>query len=234
MLAKISRGRSNQELQGSPHLNEPFLGPSMYDPPYESPLEDEFAWRISKYLNRKTVLAKQIEVETICGAFRIDFVATTQSGIRVAYECDGEQFHEPRRDEWRDAMILGSGLVDSIIRLRGADLTYHPDDVLLLLARWDPELFSERSHFTLRRLASDCARAYEHDSRSVAMLTYPSECMSNPLHIFLQRRNRVVPRGRREFWQAAFKFANDRGAGNLDEVLNDWKARGSGAAVVIR
>jgi len=51
---------------------------SMYDPPYESPLEDCFAWALSKYLRPGTNLQKQVEVKTICGDFRVDFVATVE------------------------------------------------------------------------------------------------------------------------------------------------------------
>jgi hypothetical protein len=94
----------------------------VYDPPYESPLEDSFAWNLSKHLRRDTRLEKQVVVSTVCGAFRMDFVATSAAGQRIAFECDGAEFHEFRRDEWRDAMILGGGGADSIIRLEGAIL----------------------------------------------------------------------------------------------------------------
>ena len=78
---------------------------SMYDPPYESPLEDTFARGLSKFLRPGTNLEKQVEVTTICGDFRLDFVATTMAGRRVAYECDGAEFHDAQRDEWRDSVV---------------------------------------------------------------------------------------------------------------------------------
>lgn len=206
----------------------------MYDPPYESPLEDSFAWNLAKYLRRDTQLEKQVEISTICGVFRLDFVATSDTGERIAFECDGAEFHEVRRDEWRDAMILGSGSIDSIIRLRGSDLTYHMEDVMLLLARWYPLLFSDRSEVTLNRLASDRARRHEHEGETLAMLTYWSESLdrNNPLHLFMLRRNRCVPRGRREYWQSLFAFAKSRGGGRLDGLVTDWDACGSGAVLI--
>jgi len=76
----------------------------MYDPPYESPLEDLFAWNAVKYLGETVAFDKQVEVDTICGKFRLDFLAVSPES-RVAFECDGVEYHEPRRDEWRDAMI---------------------------------------------------------------------------------------------------------------------------------
>lgn len=201
------------------------LWSSMYDPPYESPLEDAFAWGLSKVLHPGTILEKQVEVKTICGDFRLDFVATAVAGRRVAYECDGAEFHEQQRDEWRDAMILGANAVDSIIRLRGSDLTYHLDDVLWLLSKWDPDVFSDRSQKILFQLASDRAGYHRHDSLGSAMITYWEESKSrdNPLHIFLLRRNRNVPKGQREFWQYAFTFAHSVGGGSLDGVLARWR-----------
>ena len=179
---------------------------TMYDPPYESPLEDAFAWGLTKHLRPGTNLQKQVEVRTICGDFRLDFVATTASGLRVAYECDGAEFHEAQRDEWRDAMILGSNAVDTIIRLRGSDLTYHLNDVLWLLANWNSDVFSDRSQQQLLRLASDSVRSHRH-------------------HILLLRRNRSVPSDQREFWQTAFRFASsmDGGSLDLDSVLARWR-----------
>ena len=164
------------------------LWSSMYDPPYESLLEDAFAWGLSKVLSPGTILEKQVEVKTICGDFRLDFVATAVAGRQVAYECDGAEFHEQQRDEWRDAMILGANAVDSIIRLRGSDLTYHLDDVLWLLSKWDPDMFSDRSQKILFQLASDRARYHRHDCLGSAMITYWEESKSrdNPLHIFLR------------------------------------------------
>jgi hypothetical protein len=202
----------------------------MYDPPYDSPLEDSFAWALTKYLRPGTNLEKQVEVRTICGVFYLDFVATTTTGRRVAYECDGGEFHEAQRDEWRDAMILGANAVDTIIRLRGSDLTYHLEDVLWLLANWDPDVFSTRSQHILFRLASERARNHRHDCVGSAMITYWEESTSpiNPLHVFLVHRNHDVPPGQREFWQTAFRFANSVGGGSLDTVLARWRAVSKG------
>ena len=34
---------------------------AFYDPPYDSPIEDIFAWNTVKYLSEQTVLSKQVE-----------------------------------------------------------------------------------------------------------------------------------------------------------------------------
>ena len=89
----------------------------------ESPIESEFLGALRKYAAGGLQLETQVEVVTICGKFRLDLVAVFENGRRVAFECDGKEFHKPSRDEWRDAMILGKGFVDCIYRLRGVTST---------------------------------------------------------------------------------------------------------------
>ncbi len=203
--------------------------PQPYDPPYDSPLEDIFAWSLSKYIDRGVAIFKQSETSTICGQFRIDFVAVAPTGYKVAYECDGADFHEDSRDEWRDAMILGADHVDSIVRLRGQDIVHRMDDVLLVASRWDPQIFSDRARHNLNRLASQRTRDFDtSDDPCTAIISYPDESKNpaSPLYIRLFRRSRVNPPGvMRQFWQAAFRFARSVGGGNLDDVIQQYQNR---------
>lgn len=122
----------------------------------ESPIERLFAWNIAKYLHEDVTTEQQVEVQTICGTYRLDFLI--QRGRKVvAVECDGKEFHRIERDEWRDALILETKKVHAIYRLRGSDLTYHTEDLLYLMSKRDRDLFSERGLFNLSRLASEQA-----------------------------------------------------------------------------
>ncbi len=98
-------------------------------------------------------LNPQISVNTLCGRFILDFVINGSNGSRTAIECDGKDFHNFSRDEWRDAMILGEQHVDVIYRLRGADLVHNITDVLYIMSIEDPYLFSERGLKNLFTLA---------------------------------------------------------------------------------
>lgn len=69
------------------------MRPPIYSPPYASPIENDFAWHIVKYLDESVSLLNQYPVETICGLFIVDFVAVTSEGRRVGFECDGKEFH---------------------------------------------------------------------------------------------------------------------------------------------
>ena len=151
--------------------------PGPYEPPFESPIEDTLAWFLVKYLSLDVSLNKQYKVRTICGEFRVDFAAVAKIGrYRVGYECDGRNYHDEWRDEWRDAMILGDGLLDSIVRFRGSDITFHVNDVLYVASCWDPVMFPERGTTNLCFLASSEAKASAviHDTYT-AWIAYHSE-----------------------------------------------------------
>jgi hypothetical protein len=130
-----------------------------FDPPYDSPIEEELAWGLSKHLAESVRLRKQIEVDTEFSKFYIDLVAETVDGVRVGFECDGREYHrEGLRDECRDALILGVKAVSAIYRFRGQDLYYHRDDCLFYILRNDPYLFSERGTRNIDLLASEDAK----------------------------------------------------------------------------
>ncbi|MBI1899873.1 MAG: hypothetical protein HYS13_02010 [Planctomycetia bacterium] len=205
------------------------LLPPVYDPPFDSPIEDAFAGALVKYLRGGVALKKQVEVATICGRFRLDFVAVSRTGHRVAYECDGSEFHDQSRDEWRDAMILGAGAIDAIVRCRGIDITHRLDDVLFIASRWDAELFSDRGSRILSKLASKRAKLFDAAREpSFALISYPDPSHQGiePFFLAMHRRTLRSPPGvRRQFWQSAFELAKAEGGGELNSVIERCRAR---------
>jgi len=129
-----------------------------YRPPYESPIEDDFAYNAVKYLRKDVNLVPQQRIRTYCRTFRLDFLI--ESGKRrVAVECDGKAFHQTARDLARDTLILGSSAVDTIFRLQGSNIYYRIGDCLFLLSRYVPELFTDRGLANLETLAAPETRA---------------------------------------------------------------------------
>ncbi|HET6567674.1 MAG TPA: hypothetical protein VFG50_06900 [Rhodothermales bacterium] len=160
----------------------PLVEPTLfYDPPYERPLEDEFAWHLVKYLSPASALEYQPEVETPGGKFWIDFVVELGSR-RIGFECgDLSDLDDPDEAALRDALIVGTGGVDALYRLRGKDVLHRLHDCLLVIARWEPELFSTRGHVNLNTLASPEARSSRipRPSDTEARLAYPSAPLSD-------------------------------------------------------
>lgn len=137
----------------------PLVEPSLfYAPPYEHPLEDEFAWHLVKYLNADSGLGYQVKVRTPVANLWIDFIIE-YNNRRVGIECTG-LYEDETELNLRDALIVGSGAVDTLYRLRGIDVMYRLHDCLYLVSRWDTELFSRRGLINLNILATPRARDY--------------------------------------------------------------------------
>ena len=197
-----------------------------YEPPYDSPIEDAFAWHATKYLNQQILWTPQFEVMTICGRFRIDFVAEI-SGRTVGFECDGAEYHDGRRDELRDALILfDSRRLDVIYRLRGTDLHWRMHDVLYLLACFEPALFSERAMLQLPRLASGVvvSQACQRDYRGMLLGYGRGEDRPRGTIEFLHLQRRAADADPRAFrFERKFvSFALAIGGGKLDHVAARW------------
>ncbi|GEM_PF-1321400 len=192
-----------------------------YDPPYDSPLEDNFARCLIPHLSARGKLHKQVGVSTICGRFIFDFVASL-GDRKVAFECDGKEFHNPHRDEWRDAMILGAKAVAVIYRMRGGDLTYHLADSLYLISRYEPQLFTADGLRRLQAGSSAEARSYKPSpDQNIIQVTYKD---SGSLHsLLIERKLQIPPQGIREHWQYLFSYAAERNGGNLDEVMKSYR-----------
>jgi len=191
-------------------------------PPYDSPLEDTFAYHLAKYAGDDIQIDSQVPANTICRLFLMDFVAHSPRIGRIGIECDGKEFHNDSRDEWRDAMILGTNTVDVIYRVRGSDITHHINDVLYCLAQLEPGLCSERGEINLRTLASSEARKlFLTKDEDLYHVHYTQDEKEGSL--FLETRRLRIPQGQRRFWQSAYKHALSVGGGNLDDVILSYR-----------
>src|SRR6185312_5227615 len=111
----------------------PMHRPPTFDPPFESPAEEQFSWSFVKLLDQRCVFDKQVTVETARGRFRLDFVLTCPDGLRIGIEIDGIDFHDHRRDAWRDAMVLGEHHVDGLLRFAARDVYYRIFDTIAVI-----------------------------------------------------------------------------------------------------
>jgi hypothetical protein len=199
----------------------PLVEPSLfYDPPYERPLEDEFAWHLVKYLNPITGLRYQQKVETPCGNFWIDFVVE-HGGRRIGFECgDVEAGDETEEGAFREALLLGTGAVDVLYHFRGEDLIYRLHDCLLVAARWDPALFSERGRINLDTLASPEARLCRVGHRdTVVQISYEeTEAAPAPDGVVIRRLSREDPAA----WVATYDRALAHYGVSPDRLGGSW------------
>ncbi|MBD6981802.1 MULTISPECIES: hypothetical protein [Vibrio] len=195
-----------------------------YDPPYDSPIEDTFAKFASKYLKQELEMDSQVVVKTICGTFRLDFVVTDGKGRKTAIECDGKEFHEGSRDEWRDAMILGSTDIEEIYRIRGSEINFSIEDVFYILSIWSPWLFDERQAYNMGCIATEeLTKSSPLPTDSTFSLNYIDD--NNQMSCFyIVKRHKNIPKGNRQFWQKAFEYAQHVGGGDLDDVIAKFRS----------
>jgi len=189
-------------------------------------LEDLLAWNLDKYLDDLVVLHKQFEVETICGKFRVD-LAAVQGTRTVGFECDGKDFHNAFRDDWRDAMILGTGAIDLIYRFRGCDLIYHMNDCLYVVSRLDKSLFSQRGFVNLNRLASPAAKAIsslDECTYSIPVVYPRSPYSADPLVAKVVRNVFSSSRCKRDPLREYYEYVLRQGGGDLDLLIAEYMA----------
>lgn len=217
-----NRLRHLSELVKRP--DEPLWPPEPENERLESPIERTFARALYPRLHAEVTPQLQVPVQTICGGFILDLVVDC-GATRVAFECDGKEFHDESRDEWRDAMILGAAAVDIIYRLRGTDIHHRVDDLVFIASVWNPELFSERGRNVARSLASEQVRTHPH-------MRNPDPWRRDLLYgengvvlLSLERRLRLHKEGARGryFWMKIFEFAQRMGGGDLDRVIRKFR-----------
>lgn len=125
-----------------------------HDHELESEIERAFYWAAHKHINTSARLVAQVAIPTLGGAFRGDFVLHTP-GLNTLIECDGAAFHsDPFDDDLRSAFILGTGLIDQVIRFNGVMLLHSPDDGGLLLHLVHPAGFEHNAKGVLPLKAS--------------------------------------------------------------------------------
>lgn len=189
-------------------------------PPFESKLEEELAHNIEKYLCPEVKIEPQFNVETPWGEFRLDFIITRPGAAPIGLECDGVQFHDPARDEWRDSLILGTSDLKAIYRFPGPALVYHLEDCLYLLSKWEPACFSKRGHINLDRLASKEAKGADLGSPSILIgFKIASENGRTALaHSEICRHAYEGGKGSGSYFESLFLFAMEHKGKKLEEI----------------
>ena len=195
------------------------------EPPYDSPIETIFASCCFKHLRSDVHVEKQVEVSTGHGHFRIDFVLSV-GDRRIAVECDGKDFHEPFRDEFRDAILLGEGHFETVYHFRGCDIVYCPDDCIWLMSVLEPRQFSERGHLQLDHL------------HRLQLARLPCQELTNREHLvgfvgetyhFCAFRRNISMKSEHNpswpHWKVLHAFAGEHSGASLDELLENRLAR---------
>lgn len=153
----------------------PLVEPSLfYDPPYDRPLDDDFAWHLVKYLQPISGLLHREAVTLPHARVELDFVIEHDPRrIGVAITRDGD-FEDEETMLLQDALLMASGALDVFFRVRAEDVEQRLHDVLFVIARVEPGLFSERGRINLHTLATPAARRVQ-PQRGETALAVPAD-----------------------------------------------------------
>lgn len=190
----------------------------------ESPLEEFFIETLEKYLSPKSEIFPQYEVKTLAGKFRLDFLLTVH-GKKIAFECDGADFHDEFRDAWRDALILGSREIDTIYRFRGKDLHTFLNDCIYLIYHYDKDLFNERYPLIGERLISEELKNKLLNFKRTERNTIEYKAISKDgshvgwLQLVMERRNK----DKAGLWNELFNVAERHPGFRLEQLIEIWK-----------
>jgi hypothetical protein len=204
---------------------------AIYEPPYESPLEDIFAWNIIKYLSNSIVLEKQVTLDTICGAFRVDFVVHKRLA-KIGLECDGRDYHNPVYDEWRDAILIGSNQLQAVYHFPGRGIFHHVAGCLAALSIWEPTIFSDAGTINLRTLAREVFQDERYVRERRIFVPWPisdpeaaTDDQDEPAAQFPDGFDvwRTSWTEEPRIWKIMYDFAEQCGSSRLDDVITRWE-----------
>lgn len=204
-----------------------------YDPPYANELDDALARHLVAYLVPAASLDYKAQVWTTHSSCRFDFLIDLGTR-RVAIDyADTPENLETALVEDNDALALGTGAVDAILRVRRHDLEEHFFDCLHVIAKWEPNLFtpygqrkfaeraSTDAHNTLPEPESELVTVYYeraetaepafvvNDSASEDVIEWPEGDVACDF-VAIRRLSREQPEvWKRQFERAALVYGRD-------------------------
>lgn len=191
----------------------------------ESPLEEFLIEQLEKYLSGKVDLIPQYEVQTNVGKFRLDFLIEI-NGKKIGIECDGKEFHNEWRDEWRDALILGNNQVDTIYRFRGKDLVCFVNDCIHVIYHYDRQIFNERYSQIFNQLITEELGEYFENNPNLKCETNSFSLRTTNeygekvgwLNIEILRRNK---NDKNSHWNKLYEFSKKYPGLKMDEIIKE-------------
>jgi very-short-patch-repair endonuclease len=196
-----------------------------HNAPYESPIEQYLFIKLRSHFAPNASLTPQVSFKTQCGIFRVDALLNFAER-KVAVECDGKDYHNGYRDEWRDSILLGERHITDIVRFSGANIIDVPLVCISDLARWYAECFTIRGVAMLMAARKEVEFQFEEDDGSYGTYLFEGEhrCYGAVRRFSSERR---------DMWQGYYKFALRNPGKTLDRIIELWKQSDRGAARVV-
>lgn len=152
-----------------------------YDPPYANDLDDQMARHLVAYLVPAASLDYRARVWAAHSMCRFDFLIDLGTR-RVAIDYRDTPVNlETALVEDNDALALGTGIVDTILRVRRQDLNDYLYDCLHVIAKWEPNLFTPYGQrMFASRAGAEARSTFPAPESELVTIRYRSEQMDEP------------------------------------------------------
>ncbi len=186
-----------------------------------NPLELMFINALKIHLSDQTKISFQHEVNTLAGKFSLDFILTA-GNKKIAFACLGQDRDQEWRDIWIDALILGSGEIDTIYRLNNINLKEYLHDCIYMIYHHDKKFFNESYVFHNVQLTSKELKTHlPLLSRAERLVIYFNATNMNSTAVIdsytlMERRNK---HGKASHWNVLFDIAKNNPGLNLDQLM---------------
>lgn len=192
-----------------------------FQQPYESPIEQLLLVKLGGHLARSVVVTTQVPFATRLGNFRVDALMAL-GDVRVALECDGKEYHDWRRDQFRDSMLLGEGHVTDVCRFTGSQIVSDTFACIRAIALWFPEFFTERG------LEFCEVQRPWIDLDSVDAVSVGGRDGRHTFFAFRRTQHE------RDMWRSYYRFVTSRNLASIDEAVSVWIESGCGAERIVK
>lgn len=117
-------------------------------------IDFDLSWQFTKYLDERATVYPRAHVDAPYADFVIDYLIEFGC-VKVGFVCDHLTSQTERTlSGFRDALLVDAGFVHAVYRFTTHDLEERFQDCMLLVAKWNPDLFSTRGRMNLEMLAS--------------------------------------------------------------------------------
>ena len=198
----------------------------------ESEPEVLFQMLMRRLLHPDATFQPQFPYKTRRGSYRADFLLITSFGERFTIEIDGKEFHDPVRDQFRDAFTLADGIAEHVYRFEAETIFQRIWHAVYAIHRHHEGVFTDQAIAEIRDKASRFAPSYEllpgnQPQRPESIIVNPlreSPAVATPSSPVIVRSG-VNKRGCPLFGVDHIDFARSNPGKNIDWLTTEWRER---------
>ncbi len=198
----------------------------------ESEPEVLFQMLMRRLLHPDATFQPQFPYKTRRGSYRADFLLITSFGERLTIEIDGKEFHDPVRDQFRDAFTLADEIVQHVYRFSAQTIFQSIWHAVYAIHRHHPGVFTPEAVDEIRDKASRFVPSHEllywsQPQKPESIIVNPvwehPTSMTPSSEVIV--RSGINKRGAPLFGVDLIDFARANPGKDIDWLTAEWKER---------